>query len=74
MGIGVINRLSFDGDSGKDSWEGYPSHILDLAMIEVDENFSGKIDSKTFDGRLSIAFSLPTYKQLSFGTSFVYVD
>ncbi|HPR18401.1 MAG TPA: hypothetical protein PLD62_09160 [Candidatus Cloacimonadota bacterium] len=52
LGFSIINRLRFKGE-GDEVWSGYSAHLLDLTMINMN-NFRGKIDSKTYDYRLSI--------------------
>ena len=46
LGFSHIRRLRFRGDSGDGDWSGYPSHLLDLSMVDVSKGFSGKINSK----------------------------
>lgn len=71
FGISLVNRLRLKGDSGPEgTWDGYPSQILDLSMIEVGEEFSGKLDSKTMDTRLSVSLKI---KKLSLGASTVFI-
>jgi len=74
IGIGHHIRLHFTGDSGLGDWSGYPSQLLDLSMIDIDDSYSGKIDSKTTDTRLSVAFQIPWYERLSAGLTYVMVD
>ena len=74
LGITHINRLRFDGDSGAGDWSGYPSHLLDLTMIDVEASFSGRIDSKTTDLRLSIAFKFPFFTKLAVGANLIRVE
>jgi hypothetical protein len=73
FGVSYIRRLRFRGDSGTGDWSGYPSHMLDLAMVDVGENFSGKINSKTCDTRISMAFSPLPNKKLSFGFNYIFL-
>jgi len=73
LGVSYVRRLRFRGDSGKEDWSGYPSHLLDLAMVDVGEDFSGKINSKTCDTRISLAFSPPGNKKISFGLNYIYL-
>ncbi len=73
LGISYVRRLRFRGDSGDSDWSGYPSHLLDLAMVDVGEDFSGKINSKTCDTRISFAFSPPGNKKLSFGLNYIFL-
>lgn len=75
IGISLVNRLRLKGDSGsEDTWDGYPSQILDLSMIEVGEGFSGALDSDTRDKRLSVAFDTPFFENLSFGFNLVSIE
>lgn len=67
IGLGLVDRLNFKGDSGTDTWEGYPSHLLDMAMIDVDPTFSGEISSRTYDARISLAMRVPQLPKLSMG-------
>lgn len=73
IGLSLINRLRIKGDSGSSTWRGRPSHLLDLGTIEVEEDFSGAIDSETYDTRLSISFVHPTYRNLSIGLNLIHV-
>lgn len=73
LGVSYIRRLRFRGDSGDSDWSGYPSHLLDLSMVDVGENFSGKINSKTCDTRISMAFSPLRNKKLSFGFNYIFL-
>ncbi len=65
IGLGLVDRLSFKGDSGDSTWEGYPSHLLDISMIDIDPTFSGRINSRTYDAWLSVAFQMPGLRKLS---------
>lgn len=73
VGLGYINRLSFKGDSGAETWSGYPSHLLDLAMVDVEDDFSGRVDSRTYDLRMSFAASPPQMDGFSVGASLVHI-
>lgn len=73
FGLGLVDRLNFKGDSGNDTWEGYPSHLLDMAMIDVDPTFSGEISSRTFDARLSMAMKVPQVPKLSVGLNLAQI-
>jgi len=74
VGLGYINRLSFKGDSGNGTWSGYPAHLLDLAMVDVGEDFSGRVDSRTYDIRLSLAVSPPQVNDFSVGLNLVQIS
>ncbi len=67
LGLSLVNRLTFKGDSGMDTWEGYPSYFLDVSMIDIDSKFIGAIDSRTHDKRISFAFTYPGKEKLSIG-------
>lgn len=73
IGVSLINRLRIKGDSGSGTWGERPSHLLDLATIELEEDFSGAIDSETGDTRLSISFVHPNYRNLSIGLNLIHV-
>jgi hypothetical protein len=73
IGLSLINRLRIKGASGDDTWSGHPSYILDLGMIEVEEDFSGSVNSKTYDTRLSLSFVHPQYTNLSIGLNLIHV-
>ena len=73
LGLSLINRLRIKGASGDDTWSGHPSYILDLGMIEVEENFIGSVNSKTYDTRLSLSFVHPHYTDLSIGLNLIHV-
>jgi hypothetical protein len=74
VGLSFVNRLSFVGDSGDDTWSGYPAHLLYLAMVDPGDDFSGSIRSKTFDVRLSLAFVPSKWDKLSVGLNLVHID
>ena len=74
VALGWINRLSFKGDSGPGTWEGYPGHLLDLAMIDVGDDFSGRVDSRTHDVRFSLAMSPENFRDFSFGVNLVHIS
>lgn len=70
LGFSKINRMRFVGES-EEFWDGYAAHLLDLTMLDVDD-FKGKIDSKTYDYRLTFAFR--TSDKLSFGLTLIRLD
>jgi len=74
FGLSHIQRLRFNGDSGQGDWSGYPSHLLDLSMVNAGEDFKGSIDSKTCDTRMSLAFAPPWNKKISFGFNYILVE
>ncbi len=74
LGLGLVNRLSFKADSGNGTWAGYPSHLLDMAMIDVEDDFSGEIDSNTYDLRLSLAMVPPGFKRMSLGVNLIHIS
>lgn len=71
---GRFTRLRFSGDSGAGDWSGYPAHLLDLSMIDVDETYSGQIKSNTFDYRFSVAGRMPFYERVYWGVSCIMVE
>jgi hypothetical protein len=73
IGLSLINRLRIKGDSGSTTWAGRASHILDMGTIEVEEGFSGSMESETYDTRLSLSFVHPTYRKLSIGVNLIHV-
>lgn len=73
VGLGVVNRLDFEGDSGSDFWEGYGANLLDMAMIDIGEGFSGEIDSDTHDLRLSMAIAPGSGERMSLGVNVAYI-
>lgn len=73
IGLGLMDRLSFKGDSGDSTWEGYPSHLLDMSMIDIDPTFSGRINSRTYDARLSLAMKVPRLRKLSVGLNVAHI-
>lgn len=74
VGLGYINRLSFQGDSGNDTWGGYEYHLLDMAMIDVGEDYSGSVDSRTYDIRLSLAVRPPQFTDFSIGITLANIS
>lgn len=74
IGLALVKRLKFKGDSGSGTWEGRPSHLLDMAMIEVEDDFSGEIDSDTHDIRLSLAMAPGRSKDFSVGVNLAYIS
>lgn len=74
VGLGYINRLSFKGDSGNGTWNGYPAHLLDLAMLDAGEDYSGRADSRTYDIRLSLAVTPPQADNVSAGLNLVHIS
>ena len=73
VALSYINRLRIKGDSGDGTWSGYSSYLLDLAMIDVEKDFSGSIDSRTYDTRVSLSFIHPKYKNLSMGLNLIHL-
>jgi hypothetical protein len=67
LALSWVNRLDFEGDSGTGAWDGYSEHLLHLAMIDFEEDYSGRIESGTYDMRLSLAVSPPGRRRLAFG-------
>ena len=73
LGVSIITRLRIKGESGDGTWSGRPWNLLNLGMIEVEEDFSGSIDSKTYDTRISLSFIHPHYTNLSIGVNLIHV-
>ncbi|MCF7792799.1 MAG: hypothetical protein K9N09_02445 [Candidatus Cloacimonetes bacterium] len=67
IGISAINRLRFIGSSDQ-VWSGYAAHLLDLTMIDLTD-FTGKINSNTYDYRFNLALNLSS--KLNAGITFV---
>lgn len=74
LGLTMVNRLNFKGDSGDEVWDEHASNLLALAMVDTDEDFSGEIDSRTMDIRFSLAFAPFANKKLLFGLNYIHVD
>ncbi len=74
FGLSFINRLRFKGDSNDGTWNGNPSHLLDLSMVDAGENYSGKVDSTTHDIRLTAAFSPVFNKNISVGLNYMFIE
>lgn len=74
IGLAMVNRLRFKGDSGDDVWDKYASTLLSLAMVDTDDDFSGAIDSKTMDIRFSLALAPLDSKRLLLGFNYVHMD
>ena len=74
MGLAVVNRLHFKGDSGEDVWDEYASTLLSLAMVDIDDDFSGEISSRTLDIRFSLAFSPTRSGRLLLGLTYIHLD
>lgn len=74
LGLALINRLSFKGDSGTETWDGYAAHLLNLAMIPAGEDFSGAVASRTMDVRLSLAIRFPRFKNWALGVTVAHIS
>jgi len=74
LGLGLVNRLGFKGDSGTGTWEGFAGNLLDMAMIDIGDDFSGEIDSTTYDLRLSAAMIPGRLKRLALGVNLAYIS
>jgi hypothetical protein len=74
IGLAMVNRLSFKGDSGDDAWDEYASTLLSLAMVDTDDDFSGAIESKTMDIRFSLALAPLNSKRFLLGFNYVHLD
>lgn len=74
IGLSMVNRLRFKGDSGDDVWDEYASTLLSMAMVDTDDDFSGAIDSKTMDIRFSLALAPLESKRLLLGFNYIHMD
>ena len=74
IGLAMVNRLRFKGDSGDDVWDEHASTLLSLAMVDTDDDFSGAIDSKTMDIRFSLALAPLDSKRLLLGFNYIHLD
>lgn len=74
VALSFINRLRFRGDSGTGTWEGAPAHVLDLSMVDVGENYSGKADSNTHDVRVSLALTPEKMERISVGVNYMFIE
>lgn len=74
LGLAMVNRLRFKGDSGEDVWDGYAANLLSLAMVDAEADFSGAIRSQTMDIRLSLALAPLDNKRLLLGFNFIHID
>ena len=73
LGISMVNHLSFQGDSGKDVWDDYAAHLLYLAMVDSDDDFSGVIRSQTMDIRFSAGLAPLRDKRFLLGLNFKHI-
>jgi hypothetical protein len=74
IGLTMVNRLRFKGDSGDEVWDEYASNLLSMAMVDTDDDFSGEIDSRTMDIRFSLALAPFNNKQLLIGFNYIHLD
>ena len=74
IGLAMVNRLRFKGDSGEDVWDDYSSTLLSMAMVDSGDDFSGAIQSRTMDIRFSLAFSPMESGRLLLGINYVHLD
>ena len=74
IGLAMVNRLRFKGDSGDDIWDDYSSNLLSLAMVDTSGDFSGDVHSRTMDIRFSLAFSPMDSKRLLLGFNYIHLD
>ncbi len=74
IGLAMVNRLRFLGDSGDDTWDAYASNLLSLAMVDTDDDFAGKVHSTTMDVRLSLALSPLDSNRLLLGLNYIHLD
>lgn len=74
IGLAMVNRLRFQGDSGEDVWDDYSSTLLSMAMVDSGDDFSGEIHSQTMDIRFSLAFSPIENGRLLLGINYIHLD
>jgi len=74
IGLAIVNRLRFKGDSGDDTWDEYASNLASLAMVDLGDDFSGEIESQTMDVRFSLALAPFASKRFLLGINFVHLD
>ena len=74
IGLSMINRLGFQGDSSEDVWDDYSSTLLSMAMVDAGDDFSGEIQSRTMDIRLSLGFSPLVSGRLLLGINYIHLD
>lgn len=74
IGLALVNRLRFSGDSGDDVWDDNASTLLSLAMVDIDDDFSGAIRSKTMDVRFSLALAPLDSRRLLLGVNYIHLD
>lgn len=74
IGLAMVNRLGFKGDSGEDVWDDYSSTLLSMAMVDSGDDFSGEIQSRTMDLRFSLAFSPIDSGRLLLGINYIHLD
>ena len=74
VGLALINRLRFKGDSGDDVWDEYAANLLSLAMVDADDDFSGTIESKTMDIRFSLGLAPLASERLLVGFNYIHLD
>jgi len=69
---GYLTRLRFIGDSKDEIWSGFSHHLLEMAMLDLGDDFQGKIDSRTADFRLAVAWE-NSDSTLKIGTTICYL-
>jgi hypothetical protein len=74
IGLAIVNRLRFKGDSGDDVWDEYASNLASLAMVDLGDDFSGEIESQTMDVRFSLALAPFASNRFHLGINFVHLD
>lgn len=74
IGLAMVNRLRFQGDSGEEVWDDYSSTLLSMAMVDSGDDFSGEIQSRTMDVRFSLAFSPMESGRLLLGINYIHLD
>jgi len=73
LAAGYLTRLRFKGDSKDEIWSGFSHHLLEMAMLDLGDDFQGKIDSRTADFRLAVAWE-KSDSTLKLGTTICYLQ
>ena len=72
IAAGYLTRLRFIGESKNEIWSGFSHHLLEMAMLDVGDDFQGIIDSRTADYRLAVAWQ-NSDSSLRIGTTICYL-
>ena len=73
LASGYLTRLRFKGDSKDEIWSGFSHHLLEMAMLDVGDDFQGVIDSRTADYRLALAWQNKN-SNLKLGTTICFLQ